>query len=84
MKAQDIFGLVLRIFGLVFLYQGLSAVPSAINLICPLWPHFLFRNVFPAILMVGWPLAVGIWMVRGAPLLMRMAYERDQNSNPTL
>jgi len=25
-------------------------------------------------LMVGWPLAVGIWLVRGAPLLTRLAY----------
>ena len=29
--------------------------------------------------MVGWPLLVAWWLVRGAPLLMRLAY-RDEAS----
>ena len=88
MKAKDIFGLVIRIFGIVFLYQGLNYVPSAINSICPAFPHFLWRNIFPSVLMVGWPLAIGYWLIRGAPWLMRLAYgnsdrESGGNANAT-
>ncbi len=71
---QDIFGLIVRVIGVVFVYQGLSSVPNAINSICPVFPHFLFRNIFPSLLLVGWPLLIGFWLIRGAPFLMRLAY----------
>lgn len=74
MKPKEIFGLVVRLIGLAFLYQGLSAVPNAVTSICPVFPHFFWRNLFPSVLIVGWPLAVGYWLVKGAPKLMQLAY----------
>jgi len=76
MKARDIFGLAVRIAGLIFLYQGLASVPNAIASVCPsvAVPRFYFRNLFPSLVMVGWPLLIGYWLVRGAPWLMRLAY----------
>ncbi len=81
MKARDIFGLAIRIIGLVFLYQGLTAVPNAILSMCPVWPHFLWRNFFPSLLIVGWPLLIGYWLVRGAPRLMALAYREPETQN---
>jgi len=76
MKSKDIFGLAVRIAGLIFLYQGLASVPNAIASLCPsvAVPRFYFRNLFPSLLIVGWPLLIGYWLVRGAPWLMRLAY----------
>jgi hypothetical protein len=82
MKPKEIFGLAVRIIGLAFLYQGLSSVPSAITSICPLFPHFLWRNIFPGMLMVGWPLLIGYWLMRGAPWLMRLAYSNEPADAP--
>ncbi len=74
MKPRDIFGLMVRFFGLICLYQGLDKVPSVWATIYPQFPHVRFAVWFACLLMVGWPLAVGIWLVRGAPLLTRLAY----------
>jgi hypothetical protein len=80
MKAHDIFGLAVRIIGVVFVYQGLSSVPNAVNSICPAFPHFLLRNIFPSLMLVGWPLLIGYWLIRGAPWLMRLAYGKAEGS----
>ena len=77
MKAKDIFGVAVRFIGLLFLYQSLSAVPSAITSVCPAFPHFYWKNLLPSLIVVGWPLLVAYWLVRGAPLLMRLAYRED-------
>lgn len=74
MKSREIFGLAVRIIGLAFLYQGLTSVPNAITNVFPIFPHFFWRNLFPSLLLVGWPLLVGYWMLRGAPWLMRLTY----------
>jgi hypothetical protein len=74
MKPRDIFGLVLRLVGLIFLYHGLNSVPLAISAVWPRFPHMVWPNVFPAILTVGWPLLVSYWLIRGASPLMRWAY----------
>ncbi len=69
MKPKDILNLAIRILGLAFLYRGLSAIPIA--------PAALFGSVgtaIMAVLTVGWPLLVAYWLLRGAPLLMRIAY----------
>ncbi len=65
---------MVRFFGLICLYQGLDKVPSVWATIYPQFPHVRFAVWFACLLMVGWPLAVGIWLVRGAPFLMRLAY----------
>jgi hypothetical protein len=83
MKTKDIFCLIIRLLGLVFLYQGLSAFPGALRMI---WAgfasHLGFRGIFEAVMLVGWPIAVGIWLVRGARWLVRQAYE-DRAEPPT-
>jgi len=78
MKPKDIFCLVVRLLGLVFLYQGLSAVPLVIASFCPVFPHFVFRNLFPGFIMVAWPLVVAYWLLRGAPMATRLAYPQGE------
>ena len=76
MKPKDMFSLAVRILGLAFLYQGLLALPTALR-----FSLFVanFGNLIAGVLSVGWPLAVAYWLLRGAPLLMRIAYpETDE------
>ncbi len=82
--AKELFGLVLRIIGLALIYQGLTAVPNAITSLCPGLTHFYWRNLFPAVLIVGWPLLVGYWLLRGAPHLMEAAYGRKEEEGQEL
>jgi len=70
MKSKDIFGLAVRLLGLVFLYHGFSALPTTL----PVVFSGSFGNTIIGILIVGWPLVVAYWLIRGAPLLMRIAY----------
>jgi hypothetical protein len=70
MKPKDLFNLAIRVLGLVFLYHGLSALPALIPLI-------LSAVVLPfavAALMAAWQFLLAYWLLRGAPLLMRIAY----------
>ena len=70
MKPKDLFSLAVRVLGLVFLYHGLSVLPTLLT-------TALSRSIgslFIAFVMVGWPLLVAYWLLRGAPLLMRIAY----------
>lgn len=78
MKARDLFGLAIRLIGLAFLYQSLSAVPMAIAAVSPGFKHFIFSNLFPALFAVGWPMLAAYWLIRGAPPLMRLAYPDDR------
>jgi hypothetical protein len=76
MKPKDMFSLAVRILGLAFLYQGLLALPTALR-----FGLFVanFGNLIAGLLSVGWPLGVAYWLLRGAPLLMRIAYpETDE------
>ena len=77
LTARDIFGLVVRLIGLMFLYQGIMAVPAAYASVCPVFPHFYIRNFVPSLVLVGWPLAAAYWLVRGAPPLQQWAYPED-------
>jgi hypothetical protein len=83
MRAKEIFGVAVRLIGLVCLYQGLAAVPTAVASICPVFPHFYFRNLLPSLFMVGWPLLVGYWLVRGARWLVRLAYPEEPEGHRT-
>lgn len=83
MKSKEIFTLAVRIIGLLFLWQGLTSVPAAINSLFPNFPHIYWKNLFPSLVIVGWPLLVAWWLVRGAPWLMRLAYPGEPaNSQP--
>jgi hypothetical protein len=70
MTSKDIFKLAVRLLGLGFLYHGLIGLPVAI----PLFFSSAASNSFAAVLMFGWPLLVSYWLLRGAPLLVRIAY----------
>jgi hypothetical protein len=83
MKPRDIFGLVLRLVGLIFLYHGLNSVPLAISALWPRFPQTVWSNLIPALLTVGWPLLVAIWLIRGARPLISWAYpSADSDSHP--
>lgn len=83
MKPKDILQLAVRLLGLVFLYHGLQALPMAVGQIIGSFPHdlgrdmrsvFSFSGFFMGVIMAGWPLLVSYWLLRGAPLIMRIAY----------
>jgi len=76
---RGIFILVVRIIGLVFLYQALTSVPLAVANFWNMMPHFMLQNFIRALWLVGWPFLIAWWMVRGAPWLMRVAF-RDEES----
>src|SRR5438067_1782720 len=48
MKPKEIFRLIVRLVGLIFLYQSLAAVPMAVAAFCPRFPHFIWTNFLPA------------------------------------
>lgn len=83
MKEKDIFQLALRLLGLVFLYHTLRAIPAAVVVFKDALPdHYYFGmprwanygEVLEALLMVGWPLLVTLWLVRGGHPILRIAY----------
>src|SRR5258706_8355375 len=81
MKPKRIFSIAVRLLGLVFLYHGLQAVPTAVM---QFWSSVTSANpggVFASFALAGWPLLVAYWLLRGAPLLMRIAYPKpDKHS----
>lgn len=74
MKPRDILQLAIRLLGLVFLYQGLQTLPVAVGEICTAVARMEVGMMLVGLLMIGWPLAVAYWLLRGAPLIMRIAY----------
>lgn len=85
MTEKNLFNLAVRILGLVFLYLALTAIPVAISLLVTATssdPALTTQTsgsmntsrVIGALVMVLWPLVLAIWLIRGAPLLMRLAY----------
>ena len=75
MKSGDIFkgifGLAVRLLGLVFLYLGLSAVPPLLDL--GAIETAAKSDIITAVLPVVFNLAVGWWLIGGG-LLIRRAY----------
>ena len=77
MNSKELFSLAVRLLGLGFVYHGLTALPAAgsvvfAGLLGGNLYGFLF-SVFSAL----WPLMVAYWLLRGAPLLMRIAHPED-------
>jgi hypothetical protein len=81
MKPREIFKLIVRLVGLMFLYKGLSDVPLAISALCPRFPHIAWGNFIPALIMIGWPVLVAYWLIIGAPPLTRWAYPDDKGAD---
>ena len=71
MKPKDIFSLAIRLLGLVFLYHGLQAIPAVVVAIITAES---LRGIFFSVLMAGWQLGLALWLIRGAPLVLRQAY----------
>ena len=75
MKSGDvfkgIFGLAVRLLGLVFLYLGLSAVPPLLDL--GALETAAKSDLLAAVLPIVFNLAVGWWLIGGG-LLLRRAY----------
>jgi hypothetical protein len=83
MNARNIFGLAIRLLGLVFLYQGLTSLPMSLGQSL----HALMR--IPASIKDGsiiswpflglWPFVVACWLLYGAPPLMRIAFAKSSH-----
>jgi hypothetical protein len=77
MKPKDIFGLIVRLVGLIFLYEAAEKVPLALTAIFPGFKSISGIGFLSALFMVGWPLIVAYWFFRGAPPVSRIAYPDD-------
>ena len=93
MKTKDIFSLAVRLLGLVFLYHALRVFPTAAAECVQAFPHELGPHVsepmnvgrlLSALFMVGWPLFLAQWLVRGAPLIMQIAYPHTAARQPDM
>lgn len=70
MKPKDIFPIAIKLLGLVFLYDGLKAVPP------------IFFGAYLAIPHVIFFLALAWWLLGGAKLLMKRAYPESASQSP--
>jgi hypothetical protein len=71
MKPRDLFGLAVRLLGLVFLYLGLKDMPMLLDV--PALMSGDKSDIIAAVLPVAFNLAVACWLLRGT-LLIRWAY----------
>ena len=78
MKPKDIFGLIARLMGLIFLYESAEKIPLAVSIAST---GFKSLGFFSVLFMVGWPLAVAYWFFRGAPPVSRIAYPDDPKTS---
>ena len=76
MKARDVFGLVVRVCGLILGYQVAFGIYSHLaSLMSPTTPvRYVVPDLFTALV----PLAVSIYLLKGAPGLVRFCY-RDES-----
>ncbi len=82
MKPRDLFLLAVRLLGLVFLYHGLTALPTTIFGAFASLVGRSFLGFLGMSFMAFWPLLFAWWLIRGAPLVMRLAYpERETPGN---
>ncbi len=81
MKSEDILVLAVRLLGLVFLYHALE--PGNVSAILEAFPHRLGDHVsttmdqgklLRVMANIGWSLLMAYWLIRGAPLVVRVGY----------
>ncbi len=83
MKQKEIFQLAVRLLGLAFVYQGLTALPISSQALygAVLHPQHVI-DLIVTMIAAAWPFIIAYWLLRGAPLLLRIAYpENRSNSN---
>lgn len=74
MNSKELFSLAVRLLGLGFVYHGLSALPAASTVVFAGLVGGSLSGFLYAIFTALWPLLVAYWLLRGAPLLMQIAY----------
>ena len=70
MTPKSQFGVAVRILGLIFLYRGLTALPEILSI----FSTGSFRGSLEIIITIVWPLVLASWLIRGAPMLVHIAY----------
>lgn len=74
MKPKEFFNLAVRLLGLIFLYHGLREAPLYVSTITTAFLGAHLGGLIWSLLHTAWPFAIAYWLLRGAPLLMRIAY----------
>lgn len=82
MNSKELFTLAVRLLGLGFVYQGLTALPAASSTIVVGLQGSNLGGFFFAVFATVWPLLIAYWLLRGAPLLMQIAYP-EASPGPT-
>jgi hypothetical protein len=84
MKAPAIFALVVRLGGLVFIYQVIQNLIGLVNLVSVKYPAGT-RLVIPyaSILNLILLLCAAVWFLRGAPPLQSLAYPKWEEESPS-
>lgn len=78
MKAKEIFGIIVRVVGLLALVSGLGAAYAAFGMLS-------FGRLLARALLYGIPyLLVSLYLLRGAPHLVRFSYpeEKSKENDP--
>jgi hypothetical protein len=74
MNPKEILQLGIRLLGLVFLYHGLHALPTAILQFWTAVVNGSLGGIVPVLVLVAWPFAVAFWLLRGGPPIMQISY----------
>jgi hypothetical protein len=75
MTPKSVFVLAVRVLGLVFLFRALVALPEILSI----FSTGSFRSSLGIIVMIAWPLVLAYWFIRGAPLLIGIAYPNSED-----
>jgi len=74
MNASEIFGLIIRIIGLILALSGINNIYQALIMVVQLE----FMSSFTSLLFGIPTLVIGFWLLRGAPWLMSFSYPQHQ------
>lgn len=80
MKTKDIFGLAVRIMGLFFLYRGINLGPALLDGFAQSFGSGDVAGIWST-LKTAWPIFVGLYLVRGAPVLLNWAFPSENVSD---
>lgn len=78
MKTQDLFGLAVRILGLIFLYEALVALPACIGAVT----SGAVENAVGGIVLVAGAFVVAYWLIRNADWVVRLSYPESDERRP--
>jgi hypothetical protein len=83
MKAPAIFALVVRVAGLVFIYQAIQNLIGLVNMVSMRYPEgtrlvLPYASVLNLILLA----CAAVWFLRGAPPLQGLAYPKRDDESP--